>query len=337
MKEPRRRGGSTSSLDAPGRDLHVEVQRVDHDGRIHLDIESDDLDAEVARLEAPRGPARREGGDVVGAGGAHRAAILRGAGEEGPGERAGRERLALRLGRGRRRARLSTAVYSCGVRSSSSLIALGAALASILSGRALTVAELPFPPPSWSPPKRRRWCPPPARLLPSPGQSALPAIRFVNTRTGAAATVRVYAADGAFDEEAAATIDRVAAERDAAPRPLDRRVIRLLVKAAAHFHATEVDLVSTFRDSARGGSRHRTGEAADFSLPGVPATKLAAHLQGVCPGRRSGVYTHPRTQFVHLDVRAESFHWAEPPRCPDGSGARRGSPTAPRPFATRAT
>jgi hypothetical protein len=28
------------------------VQKVDHPGRIHLDIESDDLDAEVARLEA---------------------------------------------------------------------------------------------------------------------------------------------------------------------------------------------------------------------------------------------------------------------------------------------
>src|SRR5262245_39479017 len=28
------------------------VQAVDHPGRIHLDIESDDLDAEVARLEA---------------------------------------------------------------------------------------------------------------------------------------------------------------------------------------------------------------------------------------------------------------------------------------------
>jgi hypothetical protein len=30
----------------------VLVQKVDHPGRIHLDIESDDLEAEVARLEA---------------------------------------------------------------------------------------------------------------------------------------------------------------------------------------------------------------------------------------------------------------------------------------------
>jgi hypothetical protein len=38
-------------LDADARDLHVEVQRVEHDSRVHLDIESDDVEAEVARLE----------------------------------------------------------------------------------------------------------------------------------------------------------------------------------------------------------------------------------------------------------------------------------------------
>ena len=35
----------------PG-DLHVEVQKVDHPSRVHLDIEADDIDAEAARLEA---------------------------------------------------------------------------------------------------------------------------------------------------------------------------------------------------------------------------------------------------------------------------------------------
>jgi predicted enzyme related to lactoylglutathione lyase len=37
--------------DAPG-DLHIEVQKVGHASRVHLDIESDDIDAEAARLEA---------------------------------------------------------------------------------------------------------------------------------------------------------------------------------------------------------------------------------------------------------------------------------------------
>ena len=31
---------------------HVEVQAVEHPSRVHLDIESDDIPAEVARLEA---------------------------------------------------------------------------------------------------------------------------------------------------------------------------------------------------------------------------------------------------------------------------------------------
>ena len=32
-------------------DIHLEVQKVEHDSRVHLDIETDDIDAEVARLE----------------------------------------------------------------------------------------------------------------------------------------------------------------------------------------------------------------------------------------------------------------------------------------------
>jgi predicted enzyme related to lactoylglutathione lyase len=35
---------------APG-GLHVEVQQVAHDSRVHLDIESDDVEAEAVRLE----------------------------------------------------------------------------------------------------------------------------------------------------------------------------------------------------------------------------------------------------------------------------------------------
>ena len=32
-------------------DLHIEVQSVDHPSRVHLDIEADDIEAEVTRLE----------------------------------------------------------------------------------------------------------------------------------------------------------------------------------------------------------------------------------------------------------------------------------------------
>ena len=50
-----RAGDATSEYqafaDTPG-DLHVEVQKVSHPSRVHLDIEADDIDAEAARLEA---------------------------------------------------------------------------------------------------------------------------------------------------------------------------------------------------------------------------------------------------------------------------------------------
>lgn len=39
-------------LDASARDLVIEVQKVSHESRLHLDIESDDVDAEATRLEA---------------------------------------------------------------------------------------------------------------------------------------------------------------------------------------------------------------------------------------------------------------------------------------------
>jgi len=32
-------------------DLHIEVQKVDHHSRVHLDIETNDIEAEVTRLE----------------------------------------------------------------------------------------------------------------------------------------------------------------------------------------------------------------------------------------------------------------------------------------------
>ena len=38
------------SLDDGGRNLHIEVQKVEHPSRVHLDIGTDDVDAEVARL-----------------------------------------------------------------------------------------------------------------------------------------------------------------------------------------------------------------------------------------------------------------------------------------------
>lgn len=44
--------GRYARLDGSRHGLHVEVQSVDHPSRVHLDIETDDLEAERARLVA---------------------------------------------------------------------------------------------------------------------------------------------------------------------------------------------------------------------------------------------------------------------------------------------
>lgn len=49
---PAEEGGKYIGLADDPHGLHIEVQRVDHDSRLHLDIESDDVEAEVRRLEA---------------------------------------------------------------------------------------------------------------------------------------------------------------------------------------------------------------------------------------------------------------------------------------------
>jgi catechol 2,3-dioxygenase-like lactoylglutathione lyase family enzyme len=49
---PAEEGGKYVQLKDPANELHIEVQKVTHQSRVHLDIESDDVEAEVRRLEA---------------------------------------------------------------------------------------------------------------------------------------------------------------------------------------------------------------------------------------------------------------------------------------------
>ena len=51
-KLPKAEGEKYVQLLDPRQPLHIEVQAVTHPSRVHLDIESDDVEAEVQRLEA---------------------------------------------------------------------------------------------------------------------------------------------------------------------------------------------------------------------------------------------------------------------------------------------
>lgn len=43
--------GNYRMLETPPDELSVQIQRVDHESRVHIDIETDDIPAEVSRLE----------------------------------------------------------------------------------------------------------------------------------------------------------------------------------------------------------------------------------------------------------------------------------------------
>jgi hypothetical protein len=150
--------------------------------------------------------------------------------------------------------------------------------------------------------------PPPSRT--AAWAVALPPVEVTSGTTRETASIRLYGDDGEIDDGARTAFERIAAGKEG-PRPLAPRVEQLLVRAAYHFGVAPVTIVSAFRERA---GRHGTGEAIDFKLHGVSARALAAYLRST-PRAGVGVYTNPRTQFVHLDVRDQSYHWvdASPP------------------------
>jgi uncharacterized protein YcbK (DUF882 family) len=143
-----------------------------------------------------------------------------------------------------------------------------------------------------------------------PWAQKLAAVHVSNKNTTATDDLRLYRDDGTFDPAAAKAFMKVASRSEG--ETLDVRLVRLVFRASYHFGGAPVVIVSGTRRGARG--RHGSGEALDFALDGVSAGQLAAHLRTL-PRAGVGIYTHPKTQYVHLDVRDHSYHWidASPP------------------------
>ena len=140
--------------------------------------------------------------------------------------------------------------------------------------------------------------------------AVLPEITVQCANTNAEAGVRLYRPDGVLDEAALDTFMATVAEKDDL-RSINVRTVQLAFKAAYHFKSSKLTVVSSWR---RGHGPHATGDALDFRLDGVGAARLAAYLRTL-PRAGVGIYTHPLTQYVHLDAREQSFHWldASPP------------------------
>jgi uncharacterized protein YcbK (DUF882 family) len=149
--------------------------------------------------------------------------------------------------------------------------------------------------------------------------SRLQPVRFSNENTRESASVRLYDASGHVNEQEATRLDALLCDtRDPkalATLTLDRRTLQLAVRAALHFHASEVQVISAYRKPGRRREGlHASGKAIDFKLPGVNARVLAAYLRNLARVG-VGIYTHPKTSYVHLDDREHSFYWldASPP------------------------
>ena len=135
-----------------------------------------------------------------------------------------------------------------------------------------------------------------------------------NTNVNPETDIALYAKDGAVDPNALDAFDNFVA-KDGKVHEIAPRTIQLVFKAAYHFHAKEVVIISAFRPKRRRDhGPHTTGSAIDFQLLGVPARTLASYLRKE-PKAGVGIYTNPSTQFVHVDTREQSYHWldASPP------------------------
>jgi uncharacterized protein YcbK (DUF882 family) len=139
---------------------------------------------------------------------------------------------------------------------------------------------------------------------------ALGPITIENANTGAHASVRLYAPDGSIDPVAfQAFAGAVGNGTESAP--IHPRVVQLAIKVAYQVGAKTLVVISAYRPAKPGsGGPHASGDALDFQLPGTDSRKLASLLRAY-PRAGVGIYTHPRTQYVHLDVRDKSFHWLD--------------------------
>jgi LysM repeat protein len=90
---------------------------------------------------------------------------------------------------------------------------------------------------------------------------------------------------------------------------LSERLLRLLVRVSDTFGGRPLRVVSGYRSSSYfSDSRHKTSEAVDFSIPGIPNDVLRQYLLLL---DEVGVGYYPNSSFIHLDVRDCSMQWVD--------------------------
>jgi hypothetical protein len=90
---------------------------------------------------------------------------------------------------------------------------------------------------------------------------------------------------------------------------IDERLIAMITLASDEFGGRAVRIVSGYREhSYAPDSKHKTGQALDFSIPGVPNEALRDYLRTLDD---VGIGFYPNSTHVHLDVREKTTYWVD--------------------------
>lgn len=134
----------------------------------------------------------------------------------------------------------------------------------------------------------------------------------LTTQSGRSWTGRVLDAKGAVLPEARHRIQSMLGAWQKEKKvqvALDPRLYQLIVKVSDEFGGRPIRVVSGYRESSYARhSKHRTGHALDFSIPGVPNSAIVDFLITL---PKTGVGYYPNTTHVHMDVRATGRYWVD--------------------------
>jgi Bacterial protein of unknown function (DUF882) len=90
---------------------------------------------------------------------------------------------------------------------------------------------------------------------------------------------------------------------------IDERLVAMIALASDEFGGRAIRIVSGYREmSYAPDSKHKVGQALDFSIPGVPNEALRDYLRTLSD---VGIGFYPNSTHVHLDVREKTTYWVD--------------------------
>jgi uncharacterized protein YcbK (DUF882 family) len=116
---------------------------------------------------------------------------------------------------------------------------------------------------------------------------------------------------GGFSAEDLDRAAHVMRDHSGNEHPVDPRLLDMVYRIQAHFHAHEIRIISGYRTplgTSRATSNHGKGRAMDLVVPGAIDEEVAklAREEGF-----AGVGIYPVSGFIHVDVRERSYFWVD--------------------------